>query len=246
MIMRSDDSIGELVDRYRDGSPEDREELFARISSLIQPTIQNCVHRYYAQLKSSERWKYKEEDEVVLETYEHIVEQGIIDRYEGRDGASFQTYIYGTAQRYLMGEIRKGESLKEGGGESFVSFTSLEDKSIDEESGATSLGGMGSDERSREEIARALRGCIEGLSVRERVLIALFYYYREPSWGRDMRDIDVLQILEIVNPPLIGREQPLRSVEGVSTNRSRAVLRIKKCLEKGKFFERFDEILQLI
>ena len=226
--MRPDDSVGELVRRYKNASQQEKEELFNRICSIIQPTIRSCVRRYYGWLKSSEKWRYKEEEEVILETYEHIAEQGAIDRYEGRDGASFQTYVYGIARRYLVGEVRKGKSWREG-----------EAGRI----GMPSLGGGGGE--SSEEIAKALRGCIEGLSVRERILIALFYYYRDPAWGRDMTDEDVLELLEIITPPLAGKERPLKSAQGVSTNRRRAVLRVKECLEKGRIFERFGGILQL-
>jgi DNA-directed RNA polymerase specialized sigma24 family protein len=230
--VKPDDLVGELVRRYKSSSPDEREELFCRIASLIQPTILSCVRQHYAGLKRSERGKYKEGEEVAVEIYEYMIEQKIIDRYEGRSGASFQTYIYGVARRYLAREIGKAS----GGGE-VVSFTSFEDTSLDGREGI--LGEAGVDERSHEEIARAVRGCIEGLSVRERMLIALFYYYRDPAWGREMTDEDVLELLEIIDPPLTGKEKPLKSIEGVSTNRRRAVLRIKKCLEKEKLFERF-------
>ena len=235
--MRSDDPVGELVSRYLDSSPEEKEELFARISSAIQPTIRSCVRRYNTGLKRSQRWKYKEEEDLVLETYEHIVEQGLIDRYEGRDGASFQTYIYGVARRYLLGEVRKGESIKEGGSEKIVS---LEDETMETPSQGEGLShGLGK-EGDNPEINEALKGCIEALSVRERMLVALFYYYRDSSSDREMTDEDVLELLQIVDLPLKGKERPLTSIEGISTNRRRAVLRIKECLENGNFFERYS------
>jgi DNA-directed RNA polymerase specialized sigma24 family protein len=190
------------VRRYKNASGGEKEELFNRICSIIQPTIRSCVRRYYAWLKSSEKWRYKEEEDVILETYEHIAERGAIDRYEGRDGASFQTYVYGIARRYLVGEVRKGKSGREG---------EREKGRI----GMPPLGGGGGE--TSEETAKALRGCVEGLSVRERILIALFYYYREPAWGRNMTDEDVLELLEIIAPPLAGKERPLKSAQGVST-----------------------------
>lgn len=112
--MVADDSVGKLVKRYVDGNRGEKEELLARIVSLIQPTIRSCVRRYFPGLKRWERWRYKEEEDLALEIYEHIIEAGLIDRYEGRGGASFQTYIFGVARIYLLGEVRKGESHREG------------------------------------------------------------------------------------------------------------------------------------
>lgn len=56
---------------------------------------------------------------------------------------------------------------------------------------------------SHEEVTAALKECMEGLSMRERMLIALFYYYRDPSAGREITDTDVLELLNIINPPLV-------------------------------------------
>jgi RNA polymerase sigma factor (sigma-70 family) len=232
MNVKPDDYVGELVERYRDGSPEDREELFTQICLLIQPMIRNCAERYYGGFKRSGRVGYKEKEDVILETYEYIIEQNVIDNYEGKGGASFQAYIYNVLWKYLAGEIRRRKG--EGG------------RAIGLDEREHALGEAGGDERSRQEIARAVRRCIEGLSVRERILIALFYYYRDPSWGREMTDEDALELIEIINPPLSGKERPIGKVSGVSTSRHRAVLRVKECLEKGKLFERFGEILQLI
>ena len=233
--MRSDDSVGELVRRYQ-VAIRDKEELFTGINSIIQPTIRSCVHRHYAQIKGYQRWKYKEEEDLVLEICEHIVEKGLIDKFEGRNGANFQTYIYSVSEKYLLSQIRKGTTLREGGEETV--------ESLDER--VATLGEREEDVSSGGEISMALRKCISRLSVRERILISLFYYYRDPSHGREITDEDVLELLEIINPPLVGRERSLGNVKGVSTSRYRAVLRVKKCLEDGKFYERFDEVLQLI